>query len=125
MTRDVLSRALRGKTVVLKPKPRRTELERRLSCLRWGALLTLAPALALLPVIGYLLVFPKFPHARLLGGGLLLIIAVCEFKGVPRLAHCLQGEFDILGALAFGALILLLVLLTYTGIFLVSFFFTG
>ncbi len=121
MARDALSRALHGKSFRL--KPRRTELEQRLASLRWGALLTLAPALALLPVIGFLLVAPKFSHARILGSVLLLLIAVCEFKGVPRLARCLQGEFDILGALAFGTLILLLVLLMYTGIFLVSLFF--
>ncbi len=119
MGRDSLSRALQGKT--FRFKPHRTELQRRLSYLRWGALLTLGPALALLPVSAYLLAAPKFVHARILGSGLLLLIAICECKGVPRLARCLHGEFDILGALAFGTLILLLVLLMYTGIFLVSF----
>lgn len=122
MARDSLSRALHSKTFLL--KPRRTEFERQ-ACLGWGALLTLAPALALLPVIGFLVVAPRFAHARVLGALLLGVIAVCELQGVPRLARCLQGEFDILGALAFGALVLLLVLLMYTGIFLVSFFFVG
>ncbi len=118
-----LARGTRGKPFLL--KPRRTDWQQRQHSLVWGALLTLIPALALLPVIGFLLVSPRFPHTRPLGAVVLGICAVCEFLGVPRLARCLYGDFDLLGALAFAALVLLLVILMYTGIFVVSFFFTG
>ena len=123
MARDYLSRARSGKTFLLKPRPTNLQQrERWLPRLMSGERLW---ALALLPVIGFLLVAPRFAHARIVGAVFLGLFAVCEFLGVPRLARCLYGEFDLLGAVAFGALVLLLVILMYTGIFVVSFFFTG
>ncbi len=119
----VLARAARSKPFLL--KTRRDDWQQRQHNLAGGALLTLVPALALLPVIGFMLVAPRFPHARSVGAVVLALLAVCEVLGVPRLARCLYGEFDLLGALAFAALVLLLVILMYTGIFVVSFFFTG
>ncbi len=106
-------------------KSRRTDWQLRQHGLLWGALLTLVPALAVLPVIGFMLVSPRFAHSRPVGAVLLGAFAACEFAGVPRLARCLYGEFDLLGALAFAALVLLLVIFMYTGIFVVSFFFTS
>jgi len=123
MSRDLISRAGRTKSFLL--KPRRTQWEQKQRSLAWGALLTLVPGMLLLPVIGFLLIAPRFAHAHILGGFPVGVFLVCEFLGVPRLARCLYGEFDLLAALAFGALVLLLVMLMYTGIFLVSFFFTG
>ncbi len=122
MTRHAFSRALHAKSVVLVPRP--TNLERRQASLRCGAILTLVPALTLLPVVG-LVVTPRFAHARVLGGLILTLIIISECKGLPRLAHCLHDEFDNTGALAFGALILLLLLLIGAGILLVSFFLTA
>jgi hypothetical protein len=121
MARDLFSRAARARTFRL--KPRRDDWQQRQRWLAWGALLTLLPGLLLLPVIGFLLISPRFAHARVLGAVLVALIALCEVLGVPRLARCLYREFDLLAALAFGALVLLLVILMYTGIFLVSFFF--
>ncbi len=119
----VLARAARNKKFLL--KTRRTDWQQRQHSLVWGALLTLVPALGLLPVIGFMLVAPRFSYARPTGAMLLGIFGFCELVGVPRLARCLYGEFDLLGALAFASLVLLLVILMYTGIFIVSFFFAG
>ncbi len=103
--------------------PRRSSWQRRQSSLGWGALLSLPAALALLPTVALLVVTPRFAHARPLGVFLLAGIAVSEAKGIARLARTLRAPFDLLSALAFGALVLLFVILMYTGIFLVSFFF--
>ncbi len=104
-------------------KSRRNSWQQRQHWLGWGALLTLVPGLGLLPTVAFLVVSPRFVHARFVGSVLLAGIALCEAMGSVRLARCLRAEFDLLSALAYGAIILLLVILMYTGIFLVSFFF--
>ncbi len=121
MRRDLSYRVMRAKPVLL--KPRRHSWQQRQRWVAWGALLTLPAALALLPDVAFLVLAPRFAHARLLGYIALVAIAACEVMGIARLARCFRGEFDLASALAFGALILLLVILMYTGIFLVSFFY--
>ncbi len=121
MRRDLSFRAMQAKPVLL--KSRRNSWQERQHWLGWGALLTLVPGLGLLPTVAFLVVSPRFLHARFVGFVLLAGIAVCESLGIARLARCLRAEFDLLSALAFGAIILLLVVLMYTGVFLVTFFF--
>ncbi len=114
--------AFRGeKTLLL--EPRRSPWQQRQHALVWGTLLTLPVALALVPVLIFLLLSPRFAHAQAVGFVLLAFITVSESVGVAKLARCLRGEFTILSALAFGALLLLFFMLMYTGIFLASFFF--
>jgi hypothetical protein len=52
---------------------------------------------------------------------LLAVMAISGALGVARLIRCLRGEFDLLSALAFGALVLVFVIVMYTGIFLAGF----
>src|SRR5512142_822724 len=118
MRRGFLLRSTYGRPFLL--KPRRRPWQQRQHWLGWGALLSLPAALALLPALAFLVVSPRFAHARILGGALVALIAWAEVAGVARLARCVRGEFDLLSALGFGALILLLVILMYTGIFLAS-----
>ena len=104
-------------------KPRRSSGQQRQRWLAWGALLAVPPALALLPVLGFLVVTPRFLHARALGVVLLAAIAGAEVRGTAWLVRCVRGEFDLSSALAFGVLVILFVILMYTGIFLAGPFF--
>ncbi len=123
MPRDYLSRAARSRPVLLKPKPDRWKQRQR--WLATGTALTLIPGLLVLPVAGFLVISPRFPQARLIGVILVAAFVACEIFGIPRLVRCLYKEFDLISALAFGALVVLLVILVYTGILLVSFFFSA
>lgn len=88
-----------------------------------GAPLVVFPALALLPLVAFWVVVPRFAHARPLGLALLpLLLALIAF-GMARLARCLHHEFDIISFLACGSLAVFFVIVLYTGVYLAAFLF--
>lgn len=105
------------------------ELRRQLSwaqrerALYLGAPLIVFPALAILPIVAFWVVAPRFAGSRPLGMGLLPLLLASIAFGVSRLAHCLRHEFDIISFLACGSLVVFFVIVLYTGIFLVGFLF--
>ena len=84
-----------------------------------GAPLAIAPALGFLPAVVFLVVVPKVEHAKLLAFILLPIMALIGSFGLWKLAiGAVQRPFGILNALSFGALVILLIVASYTGLFL-------
>jgi len=84
-----------------------------------GAPLAIVPALAFLPAVMFLVVVPKIVHARFFAIMLLPLLAVVGSFGLWKLAMgAVQRPFGILNALSFGAMIVLLIIAGYTGIFL-------
>jgi hypothetical protein len=87
----------------------------------WGAPLAIVPAVAFLPAFVFLVFSPRVPHPLLWAGILFPLLAVAEFFGVYRLARgCLERPFNLLTMLSCGAVLVLLVIVTYTGVFLVA-----
>jgi hypothetical protein len=87
----------------------------------WSAALAIVPALAFLPAFVLLVFHPAIAHARLWAVLLFPVLAVLEFLGVFRLVQvCVARPFNLLTMLSFGALLVLLVIVTYTGVFLVA-----
>ena len=87
----------------------------------WGSALAIAPALAFLPAFVVLVFHPTIPHATVYAALLFPILAIAEFFGVFKLVRgCVARPFDLLTFLSFGALFVLLVIATYTGVFLVA-----
>jgi hypothetical protein len=86
-----------------------------------GAPLAIVPALAFLPAVAYLLITPSLPHSMLLASIVFPLFAVCEVLGLVRLVRCcVTRPFDLLTAFAFSALLVLLVIAAYTGLFLAA-----
>ena len=84
-----------------------------------GAPLAIVPALGFLPAVMFLVVVPKIAHAQLLAIVLLPLLAAVGSFGLWKLAMgAVQRPFGILNALSFGALIVLVIIAGYTGIFL-------
>jgi hypothetical protein len=84
-----------------------------------GAPLAIVPALGFLPAVMFLVVVPKIAHAQLLAIVLLPLLAAVGSFGLWKLAMgAVQRPFGILNALSFGALLVLLIIAGYTGIFL-------
>jgi hypothetical protein len=84
-----------------------------------GAPLAIVPALGFLPAVMFLVVVPKIAHAQLLAIMLLPLLAAVGSFGLWKLAMgAVQRPFGILNALSFGALLVLLIIAGYTGIFL-------
>jgi hypothetical protein len=84
-----------------------------------GATLAIVPGLAFLPAVMFLVVVPKVPHAQLLAIVVLPVLALAGSVGLWKLAMgAVQRPFGILNALSFGALIVLVIIAGYTGIFL-------
>lgn len=66
---------------------------------------------------------PKFPHSALLAGFLFPAFAVMSVVGVGKLIQCLNWrELDLIGAMAFGVLLVLGVMLLYAVVFFVAFY---
>jgi hypothetical protein len=87
----------------------------------WGAPLAIVPALAFLPAFVVLVFSPRVPHANAWAAILFPIMAVAEFLGVYKLARgCVEQPFNLLTMLSFGAVLVLLVIVTYTAVFLVA-----
>jgi hypothetical protein len=86
-----------------------------------GAPLAIVPALAFLPAVAYLLITPSLPHSMLLASIVFPLFAVSEVLGLFRLVRCcVTRPFDLLTAFAFSALLVLLVVAAYTGLFLAA-----
>jgi hypothetical protein len=86
----------------------------------WGSALALLPAVAFLPAFVALIFHPAISHAALYAAILFPVMAAAEFLGVFKLVQsCVQRPFTLLTMLSFGALLVLLVIVAYTGIFLV------
>jgi hypothetical protein len=84
-----------------------------------GAPLAIVPALGFLPAVMFLVVVPKIAHAQLVAIVLLPLLAAVGSFGLWKLAMgAVQRPFGILNALSFGALLVLLIIAGYTGIFL-------
>ena len=84
-----------------------------------GAPLAVIPALAFLPVLAYLVITPSVPHARLIAALLFPVLALAEALGLFRLVRCcVTPPFDLLTVFAFSALLVVLVIAAYTGLFL-------
>jgi hypothetical protein len=84
-----------------------------------GAPLAIVPALGFLPAVMFLVVVPKFAHGRAVALVLLPILGLASSFGLWKLAiSAVQRPFGILNALSFGALLVLLVIASYTGLFL-------
>ena len=84
-----------------------------------GAPLAIIPALAFLPTVMFLIVFPRAPHGRLIGAGVIFACAVLGSLGLWKLAlGAVQKPWGIFNVLNVGALLVLLVIAGYTGLFL-------
>ena len=84
-----------------------------------GAPLAIIPALALLPAVMFLIVFPRVAHGRLIGAIVILLCALVGSFGLWKLAlGAVQKPWGIFNVLNVGALIILLVIAGYTGLFL-------
>jgi hypothetical protein len=86
-----------------------------------GAPLAILPALLFLPTLMSLVVTPHFSHARLLAGVIFPAFGISVVGGSVLLVRCIRrGEFDLTTALAFGALLVMLVVLVYDAVLLVA-----
>lgn len=84
-----------------------------------GAPLAIVPALGFLPAIMFLIVSPVIRHGQLAASVLLPVLALAGSIGLWKLAvGIVQRPFTILNLLSAGALIVLLVIAGYTGLFL-------
>ena len=88
----------------------------------WGSALAIVPALAFLPAFVLLIFHPTVHHAMVWAWVLFPVLGISEFFGVFRLVQgCVERPFNLLTMLSFGALLVLLVIAAYTGVFLVAF----
>lgn len=84
-----------------------------------GSALAIAPALAFLPAVVFLVLSPRWPHSYALAAIILPLLTFLELWGLWKLVRCcVQQEFDLLTILAFGALVIVGAIAAYTGIFL-------
>jgi hypothetical protein len=84
-----------------------------------GAPLAVVPALAFLPAVTFLVVFPRVAHGRTIGLLLLPVCALAGSFGLWKLATgAVEKPWGIFNVLSFGALMILLVIASYTGLFL-------
>jgi hypothetical protein len=84
-----------------------------------GAPLAIIPALGFLPAVMFLIVFPRVAHGRLIGSLIVLACALVGSFGLWKLAlGAVQKPWGIFNVLNVGALLVLLVIAGYTGLFL-------
>jgi hypothetical protein len=87
----------------------------------WGSALAIVPALAFLPAFFVLVFQPITRHATAWAVVLFPVLASVEFVGVRKLVRgCVERPFNLLTILSFGAVLVLLVIATYTGVFLAA-----
>lgn len=78
----------------------------------------LIPALFAIPAWTILVYAPRFRHAGLIASFVFPLFAVMLVFGVRKLLRCLRlRELDLTGALAFGVLLILCVMLLYACVF--------
>ncbi len=84
-----------------------------------GAPLAIVPALVFLPAVMFLIVFPRVQHGRVIGMFVLPACALAGSLGLWKLSMgAVQKPWGIFNVLSFGALMVLLVIAGYTGLFL-------
>jgi hypothetical protein len=84
-----------------------------------GAPLAIVPALAFLPTIIFLIIFPRIENGRLIGCLVVPACAITGSFGLWQLAlGAVQKPWGIFNVLCVGALVVLLVIAGYTGLFL-------
>lgn len=84
-----------------------------------GAPVAVVPALAFLPAVTFLIVFPRVAHGRAIGFLVVPICALTSSFGLWKLSLCaVQKPWGIFNVLSFGAILVLLVIAGYTGLFL-------
>ena len=109
--------ALQRPYVVYRQDPEKRLWRRRERWLYWGAPMALLPAIALLPVLAFFIYKPVVPWAQPVGYAMLPLIGVCGILGAVRLGWCLRAKFDVISAFAASAIVLLMVVMIYTGVF--------
>ncbi len=84
-----------------------------------GAPLAIVPALGSLPAVTFLIFFPQVTHGRAIG---LLVLPACALAssfGLWKLAMgAVEKPWGLFNVLSFGALMVVLVIAGYTGLFL-------
>jgi hypothetical protein len=84
-----------------------------------GAPLAIVPALCVLPAIVFLIIIPRVAHSRILA---LIVLPACAMAGSFGLwmlaIGAVQKPWGIFNVLSFGVLLVLLVIASYTGLFL-------
>ena len=86
-----------------------------------GAPLAIVPALLFLPAFAALVFSHRIPHAVAWSVVLFPILLAAEVAGIWKLARgCVEPPFNLLTMLSFGAMLVVLVIVTYTGVFLVA-----
>jgi hypothetical protein len=84
-----------------------------------GAPLAIVPALVFLPAVMFLIVFPRITHGRMIGLIVVPLCALASSLGLWKLSlGAVQKPWGILNVLSFSALLVLLVIAGYTGLFL-------
>jgi len=84
-----------------------------------GAPLAIVPALSVVPAVMFLLVTPAVAHARAIALVALPVFALAGSFGLWRLAAgAVERPWGILNVLSFGALLVVLIIAAYTGLFL-------
>jgi hypothetical protein len=84
-----------------------------------GAVLAIAPALAFVPAVMFLILTPRLPHSYVLAALVLPLLMFLELWGLLKLVRCcVQQVFDLLTVLAFGALVIVAAIAAYSGLFL-------
>ncbi|MGA3087657.1 MAG: hypothetical protein ABSD75_03540 [Terriglobales bacterium] len=84
-----------------------------------GAPLAIVPALIFLPAVTFLIIFPRIPHGRIVGLFVVPGCALASGLGLWKLAlGAVAKPWGIFNVLSFGALMILLVIAGYTGLFL-------
>lgn len=84
-----------------------------------GAPLALIPALAILPAVMFLIAFPRVQHGRSIGFVVVPVCALIGSFGIWKLAlGAVEKPWGIFNILNVGALMVLVVIAGYTGLFL-------
>lgn len=84
-----------------------------------GAPLAIVPALVFLPAVTFLIVFPQISHGRAIGIFVVSACAVAGGFGLWKLATgAVEKPWGIFNVLNFGALLILVFIAGYTGLFL-------
>jgi hypothetical protein len=84
-----------------------------------SAPLAIIPALAFLPAVTFLVIFPRVAYGRAIGIFVVLACAVVGSFGLWKLAlGAVQKPWGLFNVLCFGAIVVILVIAAYTGLFL-------
>src|SRR5277367_1430228 len=84
-----------------------------------GAPLAVVPALVFLPVLTFLVLFPRIAHGRGIGMFVLPVCVLAGISGLWKLAiGAVQKPWGLFNVLNFGALLVLVFIAGYTGLFL-------